>query len=305
MCPKPARLATALAAVLAMTAAAPPAFALFGKSKKAEAAAKRDAKPADALPAGVPAAGAPAAAAQPAAPQPRKATPEERAAVERMDPLARASFWAREVQADPKDVDASIHLSQALRAMGRADEAAQAAAVAVVLAPDNVEAILEDARAKIGGGQAFYAIEGLQRAKTLAPKDWRPVSLLGVALEASERPEEARAAYSAALALSPDNPAILSNLGLFLTAQGDTAGGEAMLRKAASRPGATAQERMNLALVLGLQGKLAEAERLMRRDLPPAIANANLAYFRDNRAGATATATARNWDALTGPPATR
>jgi Flp pilus assembly protein TadD len=73
---------------------------------------------------------------------------------------------------------------------------------------------------------------------------------------------------------------VLSNLALFHAARGDAPPAEALLRRAVAQPGADAQERQNLALVLGLQGKLAEAERLMRQDLPPEVANANLAYLR-------------------------
>lgn len=287
MCPNPVRLATALAAVLALSAAATPAFALFGGSKGKDKPAA-EAKPADK-----------AKAAE--APKARKATAEERAAAERLDPLARAAFWVRETQIDPTDVDANIRLSRSLRALGRPDEAGQAAAVAAVLAPTNVEALLEDARAKIAGGQAFYAIEGLQRARQLAPKDWRPVSLLGVALETSERPDEAREAYQQALALSPDNPAVLSNLAMFYAGRGDAPKAEGLLRKAVAHPGVTAQERQNLAYVLGLQGKLDEAERLMRQDLPPEAANANLAYFRSaSAAGPSAPASTRTWSAVQG-----
>ena len=51
--------------------------------------------------------------------------------------------------------------------------------------------------------------------------------------------------------------------------------------------------RQNLALILGLEGKLAEAERLERQDLPPELAEANMAYLRaaSNRTGALAQAT--------------
>ena len=51
------------------------------------------------------------------------------------------------------------------------------------------------------------------------------------------------------------------------------------------QPTATAQERQNLALVLGMEGKMGEAEPLMREDLPPEAADANLAYLRSLHAG--------------------
>ena len=50
-------------------------------------------------------------------------------------------------------------------------------------------------------------------------------------------------------------------------------------------------------MVLGLQGKLAEAEQLARQDLPPEQAENNLAYLRAASTGAGAN---RSWRALEG-----
>jgi Flp pilus assembly protein TadD len=46
------------------------------------------------------------------------------------------------------------------------------------------------------------------------------------------------------------------------------------------RPGATPKVRENLALVVGLQGRFAEAEQIARADLPPDEAAANVAYLK-------------------------
>jgi len=92
-------------------------------------------------------------------------------------------------------------------------------------------------------------------------------------------PTLALAAHHQALTLAPDNPAVLCNLAMFLAGNGDSGQAEALLRKAAGEPGATAQIRQDLALVLGLQGKLAEAEQLERQDLPPDVADNNIAYL--------------------------
>jgi Flp pilus assembly protein TadD len=226
--------------------------------------------------------------AKPAAPDskaaadapPKKATPEMRAAAARLDPLIRAAFWQHEVTIDSNDPEAGVGLAAALRALGKNDEAADAADRIAMIAPKNVEALLESARDHIAAGHAFYAIAPLKAVVVLAPKDWRPLSLMGVALELTQRPDEALAAYNQALKLSPHNPAVLSNLAMYYAARGDTSQAEALLRIAAAQPSATVQERQNLALVLGLQGKSTEAEHLMRQDLPPEAADANLAYFK-------------------------
>ncbi len=231
---------------------------------------------------GTPPAIAPAAQTPPAAQPapPRKASPEERAEAERLDPLGRAAFWAREADIDPQDNDARLKLAKALRALGKYDEAAAAADQILVMEPQNLEALLESARARILAGQGFYAIDEAQRAAAIAPRDWRPESLLAMALEQSQRDDEALAAHQKALSLSPNNPVELSNLGMFYASHGEPAKAEQLLRQAAAAPGAGAPERQNLALVLGLEGKLDEAERLQRQDLPPQVVDSNLAYLR-------------------------
>ena len=234
-----------------------------------------------------PPSGAPAASAKgdgktgpSAPPAPRKATSEERAQADRLEPLGRAAFWARESDIDPRDAEAGLKLAQSLRAIGRNDEAAAAADHVLILHPDSVEAMLELGRAHIARGQGFYAVEPLERAAAVAPKDWRPLSLLGVALDQVSRRDDAQVAWERALKLSPDNATVLTNLAMARVTVNDAAGAESLLRRAAAQPGATLQTRQDLALVLGLQGKTAEAENLIRRNLPPELAEQNLAWLR-------------------------
>ena len=210
----------------------------------------------------------------------RKASPEQRALADRLDPLSRATFWSNETDIDPTDAVAGVKLAAVLRELGRFEEADSAAERVLAMQPNNYDALLETARARIAGRKGFYAIEPLKMAIKAQPGDWRPQSLMGVALEQSERPAEAREAYQRALALSPENPAVLSNLAMSYAAEGDRAQAEQLLRRAVARPDATIKERQNLALVVGLQGRIEEAERLIRADLPPDVASANLAYLR-------------------------
>lgn len=250
------------------------------------------------------AAAAPVAGAQPAtAPAQRaKASAEMRAEARRVDPLARAAFWARELDIDNRDQEAGVGLAQALRQLGRYDEAADAAGKVLVIAPDNVDALLEVARAQIARGQGFYAIEPAKRAQALAPRDWRPASLLAVGLEQAGRDSEALAAHQQALALAPSEPGVLSNFAMFKATHGDLPGAEKMLRAAAASPRADARVRQNLALVIGLQGRLAEAEPLVRQDLPPEQAASNLAWLKaaTQRPATPASAPTRSWDAVRG-----
>jgi Flp pilus assembly protein TadD len=216
-----------------------------------------------------------AALAADAKPQPAPAAPaglkpasaQDRIEAQRLPPLGRAAFWAREVDIDARDPVAGANLANALRNLGRIDEAQAAADKVLIVAPTDLEALLEAARARLAQGQGFYAIDLAKRAQMVAPKDWRPMTLLAIACEQSERDAEALAAHRAAVTLAPDQAAPLANLAMFQAGQGDLAMAETLLR-------------LNLALVLGLGGKIAEAETLSRQDLPPDQAASNIAWLR-------------------------
>ncbi|MBX9707104.1 MAG: tetratricopeptide repeat protein, partial [Caulobacteraceae bacterium] len=183
---------------------------------------------------------APAQTVAPAAPTPRQpASAEERATYNRLDPLARSVFWAREMEVNPMDPVAGVELAEALRQLGQHEQAAATARQVLTLQPANIEAMLEIGRAEIARGQAFYGIAPLEQARDLAPNDWRPLSLLGVAYQQVRRAEDAQAAWRAALEISPDNPDVLTNAGMALATAGDAAGAEAMLRRAVAQPTAT------------------------------------------------------------------
>jgi len=244
-------------------------------------------------------------AAAPAAEAPRKkAGPQERAAADRLEPLARSAFWAREVDIDPTDTVAGVHLAAALRAMGQYQQAIQTAQQVLVVDANNYDALMETARDFIGEGQGFYAIDPLKKAMAQTPRDWRPLSLLGVAYNQVQRGDDAQDVWRQALALSPENPDVLSNMAMAIAATGDAPRAETLLRRAVAQPGASLQVRQNLTLVLGLQGKLAEAEKLLREDLPPQMADANLAYLQAISSHGTSptapNATDHSWNRLKG-----
>jgi Flp pilus assembly protein TadD len=233
----------------------------------------------------------------PATTAPRSRADEAtRAAYERRDALSRSVFWANEQQADPMDPVAGVRLSAALRELGRFDAAAEAAQNTLLAQPENTEALLELGRAHWARGQAFYGIAALEKARDLMPGDWRPWSLLGAAYEQVRRHDDAEAAWRQALAISPDNPAVLTNMAMAQMAANDLAGAETLLRRATAQSGATMQMRLNLALVLGLQGKTGEAEALLRRDLPPELADRNLQWLRDRTEQASTAG--RTWGSL-------
>ncbi|HVZ30606.1 MAG TPA: tetratricopeptide repeat protein [Asticcacaulis sp.] len=236
-----------------------------------------------------------------------KASAAEVQKVLRSDPLSQAGFFANQFEHDPTDAASGLHMSDALRALGRYAEAADAAHRVLLFAPNNTDGLLAAARAHIADNNGFYAIDPLKHLLELKPNSWEAYSLLGVAYDQVKRPDDAQTAWAQALKLSPNNPAVLTNQAMSKVQKGDLAGAEPLLRTAAAQKDATIQTRQNLALVLGLQGKMDEAERLLRQDLPPEQADADLAWLQANRlqpGGAPAKATtppagtARSWDSV-------
>jgi Flp pilus assembly protein TadD len=100
-------------------------------------------------------------------------------------------------------------------------------------------------------------------------------------LDQMGRHEDAQRYYETALKIVPDEPSVLSNLGLSYALSKQLPRAEAMLKRAAAGQKVDPRVRQNLALVVGLQGRFAEAESIARADLPAEEASANVAYLRD------------------------
>jgi Flp pilus assembly protein TadD len=203
-----------------------------------------------------------------------------RAHVTREDALTQMAFWAAEYQTFPNDLEAAQRFADALRRGGRADRAVQIAEESLRRFPDDPALLTTLGYAAIAAKRPQDALRPLGFVARAEPRNWRVRSALGAALDQLGRFEEARAAYQEALALEPNNPRILTNLGVSHILAGEPAAAEPILRQAAAAPGAPVEARQNLAIALALTGRYAEAEQLQRVDLPPAQAAANVAYLR-------------------------
>jgi Flp pilus assembly protein TadD len=197
------------------------------------------------------------------------------------------SAWRSDVEtygaqyhADSSRVDVALHYAQALRATG---QRAQAVAVLERLSmehPHDRTVLGEYGRALAEAGDYEQALDVLGRAHSPDQPDWRLLSAQGAVLDQMGRHEEAQRYYLTALKIVPDEPSVLSNLGLSYALSKDLPNAEATLRRAAGHHPADPRVRQNLALVVGLQGRFAEAEQIAAADLPPDEAAANVAYLR-------------------------
>ena len=188
--------------------------------------------------------------------------------------------WAQRYNKNPQDPEAAIGYAQALRASGQRPQAAAVLEQASINAPKNTAVLGAYGRALADTGNHQQALEVLGRAHTPDQPDWRILSAQGAVLDQMGRHEEAQRHYSAALKIVPDESSVLSNLALSYALSKNLPRAEATLRKASERHDAEPRVRQNLALVVGLQGRFAEAETIARGDLSPEEAAANVAYLR-------------------------
>jgi Flp pilus assembly protein TadD len=197
------------------------------------------------------------------------------------DPRHAIETYGEHYRANPKDPDAALAYGQALRLNGQRAQAAAVLEQACIVNPGNKALLAGWGRALADNGNFQQAFDVLSRAHTPENPDWRILSVQGTALDQLGRHEEARRYYTSALKIVPGEPSVLSNLGMSYMLSKDLPKAEQALRQAYADPKANAKVRQNLGLVVGLQGRFAEAEEIVKADLPPDEAAANVAYLRE------------------------
>jgi Flp pilus assembly protein TadD len=196
------------------------------------------------------------------------------------DPRRDVEVFQERYRANPKDADAALHYGKALRATGQKSQAVAVLEQATIANPGNKALLAGYGRALADNGNFQQSFDVLGQAHTPDNPDWRILSAQGAALDQLGRFEEARQYYASALKIVPDEPSVLSNLGLSYVLSKDLPTAEETLRRAQSRAGADPRVRANLALVVGLRGNIAEAEKIAKADLPPEEAAANVAQLK-------------------------
>ena len=189
-------------------------------------------------------------------------------------------IYAQKYGADPANVEVALHYAQALRATGQRAHAVAVLERASMEKPHDKAVLGAYGRALADAGDYNQALEVLERAHTPDQPDWHILSAQGAVLDQMGRHTDAQRYYLTALKIVPDEPSVLSNLGLSYALSKDLREAEASLRRAAAGHSPDPRVRQNLALVVGLQGRFAEAETIARADLPPDQAAANVAYLR-------------------------
>lgn len=181
---------------------------------------------------------------------------------------------------NPNDKRIATNFAAALQMNGDADQSlAVMRKLAIAYAKDR-DVLAAYGKALAANGQFEAALDAVRRAQTPEYPDWKLVSAEAAILDQLGQKDEARQLYRKALELKPNEPSVLSNLGMSYVLAGDLRTAETYLRSAAQQPNADSRVRQNLALVVGLQGRFDEAEKIASQELSPEQAQANVAYLR-------------------------
>src|ERR1700676_1957755 len=130
------------------------------------------------------------------------------------DPRRAVEIYGERYRANPKDADAALAYGQALRATGQRPQAAAVLEQATIAHPGNKALLAGYGRALVENGNFQQAFDVLSKAHSPDNPDWRILSVQGTALDQMGRHDDARRYYASALKIVPDEPSVLSNLGL-------------------------------------------------------------------------------------------
>ncbi|RWE02733.1 tetratricopeptide repeat protein [Mesorhizobium sp.] len=181
---------------------------------------------------------------------------------------------------NPNDKRIATNFAAALQMDGDADQSLAVMRKLAIAYPKDRDVLAAYGKALAANGQFEQALDAVRRAQTPEYPDWRLVSAEAAILDQMGQRDEARQDYRKALELKPNEASILSNLGMSYVLEGDLRTAETYMRSAVQQPNADSRVRQNLALVVGLQGRFDEAEKIASQELSPEQAQANIAYLR-------------------------
>jgi Flp pilus assembly protein TadD len=180
----------------------------------------------------------------------------------------------------PRDRAALLAYADALRAAKKPAEAAAVLEAGIQKHPRDYELRIAYAKALTAAGRLEQALTVVDQVTDPAKPRWDALLVKGAVLDQMGRNAEARQLYTQGLTIAPQEASLEANLGLSYAMTNELDKAETHLRKAVRMPGATSQIRQNLALVVGLQGRFDESQRLFSAELTPDQVDANMTYIR-------------------------
>jgi Flp pilus assembly protein TadD len=191
-----------------------------------------------------------------------------------------AEEWGARYEKNPKDKTAAIAYAKALLALKQTSQAVAILQGLAIQYPQDMSVLAAYGKGLASAGQLNQAADVLSHAHTPEKPDWSVVSAQGTIADELGDHDAARHFYDEALKMRPNDPGVLSNLGLSYALSRQLLRAEETLKEAAMQPDADMRVRQNLALVLALEGKFDQAEEWSRRDLSAMDAAANVAQIK-------------------------
>jgi len=191
-----------------------------------------------------------------------------------------AEVYGERYRNNPKDAEAALRYGQALRGNGQRAQAAAVLEQATIANPGNQTLLAAYGRALVDNGNYQQGFDALSRAHSPDNPDWHILSIQGTALDRLGKHDEAREYYNSALKIKPEEPSVLSNLGMSYLLSKQLANAEDALRRAHAGASSDARIRQNLALAIGLQGRVREAETIVSAGLSPEEAAENVSSLK-------------------------
>jgi len=179
-------------------------------------------------------------------------------------------------------VKAYVGLADTLLDAGAVEEASEDYRQALALSPKDADALIGMGNALVALNQPDSALADLQSGLALSPSP-RGYRALAIADDLLGNYQAAVSDCGNGLAQFPEDAGLHVDLGLSQALAGDYDGAVATMQAIASSPNATARDRLNLALVLGLAGRDAEAAQAAAGDLDQKSIQSNLIYYAELR----------------------
>src|ERR1700744_4015475 len=148
------------------------------------------------------------------------------------DPRRDLNAYRDRYRANPKDPSVALQYGTALRLTGERSQAVAVLEQAAIANPGNKALLAGYGRALAANGNFQQAFDVLSQAHSPEDPDWRILSAQGAVLDQMGRFEEARPYYTSALKIVPDEPSVLSNLGMSYLLLKDLAKAETVLGRA-------------------------------------------------------------------------
>ncbi len=194
--------------------------------------------------------------------------------------LAAASHYRKLWDGGEAGENVLLGLLRNLRYTGSSGEALHLVRKNAASFAQSVDFQIEYGKVLLASNDAPRAIKQLGVALLLDRNNWRIFATLGIAYDQVKAYGSARRAYEMALQLSPGNAAVMNNFAISMALAGNVDEAIKITKRAANLARRNVQIRQNLALFLGIKGKMKDAEALARMDLDDEAVRNNLSVYK-------------------------